>query len=251
MHLARISAHDLRGPQMLAEKLARGNVVPTPLAKPQFTLKTLVGVVGLFAFVFWAMSAWPAHQKRRAVDSLVSAICAKKGSPDRPSVGIDPYSALSEPIQVVRRVGACDVAVPHVIALLGHQDPVVRDFAAYVLGELSSDAKLVIPLLVEALQHTNKSTRYSAACALNLVAINASFGIGDPNDISLAVPAVISSLKDDDNSVRYMVAQFLGRVGSDSREATSALVEALNDDDEGVRGMAADSLERIDPLFTP
>lgn len=62
-----------------------------------------------------------------------------------------------------------------------------------------------------------------------------------------AAPALIAALKDQDAFIRNSAAEALGEIGPGTKEAAPALIGALKDRDAGVRRSAAKALEKIDP----
>ena len=54
-------------------------------------------------------------------------------------------------------------------------------------------------------------------------------------DAKDAVPALVEALKDENINVRRYAAGALGQIGSNAKEAVSALVQALKDNNDGVR----------------
>jgi|SRR5579884_4036539 len=70
-------------------------------------------------------------------------------------------------------------------------------------------------------------------------------------DAARVVPALIASLKDTDDEVRWGAAIGLGYYGSQAREAISALQAAQHDRDPRVREAATTALSRIDPVQFP
>ncbi len=78
----------------------------------------------------------------------------------RDAVALDAASA-----EVLRTVG--QDAIPGLIDALAHVDPVVRRWAATVLGEMGSDASDVIGALGEALSDQDPSVRRAAKSALD------------------------------------------------------------------------------------
>ena len=67
----------------------------------------------------------------------------------------------------------------------------------------------------------------------------------DPD--KLALPVLISALKDNDRGVRLSAASALGQIGPAAKEAVPALIAALKDKDIWVRRNAASALTRIGP----
>jgi len=111
------------------------------------------------------------------------------------------------------------------IEALKDEDSEVREFAAWVLGEIG-DPKAVEPL-IEALQDEDSTVRWRAANALG--------EIGDPK----AVEPLITALKDENSGVRRSAAGALGKIGDP--KAVEPLIEALKEDPE-VRVAAAGAL---------
>lgn len=71
-------------------------------------------------------------------------------------------------------------------------------------------------------------------------------------DAAQVVPALIESLKDKEDDVRWSAAIGLGYFGEQARDAIPALQAAKRDHDSRVREAAAVALSRIDPArFSP
>ena len=70
---------------------------------------------------------------------------------------------------------------------------------------------------------------------------------GHKGDAPQVVPAMIESLKDKTNDVRWSAAIGLGYFGDSAKEAIPALQAALTDRDARVREAAGVALSRIDP----
>ena len=60
-----------------------------------------------------------------------------------------------------------------------------------------------------------------------------------------ATPALIETLKHENNSIRATGAEALAEIGPDAAAAAPALADALSDKDATVRSRAATALERI------
>ena len=75
-------------------------------------------------------------------------------------------------------------------------------------------------------------------------------GIGkDAKDV---VPALISTLQDNDKDVRAAAAEALGGIGKDAKDAIPALISTLQQDkDKDVRYAAAEALKKIDKEAFP
>jgi HEAT repeat protein len=71
-------------------------------------------------------------------------------------------------------------------------------------------------------------------------------------DAAKVVPALIASLKDKQDDVRWSAAIGLGYFGAEARDAIPALQEAQRDRDARIREAAGVALSRIDPVkFSP
>ena len=119
--------------------------------------------------------------------------------------------------------------VPEFISALKDSDWMVRQAAAYALGEIK-DPRAVKPL-ISALNDSHWSVRQAAAEALGK--------IKDPR----AVELLISALKDVNSDVRIAAAKVLGEI-KDPR-AVEPLISALKDSDWIVRQAAAEALKEI------
>jgi HEAT repeat protein len=70
-------------------------------------------------------------------------------------------------------------------------------------------------------------------------------------DAAKVVPALIESLKDNQDDVRWSAAIGLGYFGEQAHDAIPALQEAQHDPDARVREAAGVALSRIDPSRFP
>ena len=97
--------------------------------------------------------------------------------------------------------------------------------------------KQVVPTLVRILLDRKDSdeTRCAAAVALGFIGPEA----------SVAVPALVTVLADDDVRVRRKSAEALGRIGQPAAAAVPALERALKDEDAEFRSAAAEALKKI------
>jgi HEAT repeat protein len=118
------------------------------------------------------------------------------------------------------------VTKEHVEAIanqLASPDQMTRMHAVRALGSLGTEAKAAIPMLVQAMQTTDPTTRHLAAMALAAIA-----------DAKTAVPPLIDTLKDKESSVRLAAVQALGRLGPLAKPAVPGLIEVLQKDREAV-----------------
>lgn len=129
-----------------------------------------------------------------------------------------------------------------VIDALVHESPEVRREAATFLAGTASQQREhwitnIVPVLIDALNDSERSVRVRTAQALCLLGERA----------QLAVPALIEALKDEESYVRQWAAAALGAIGPSAEAAIPALTESLLDDDEFVRdeaSLAIDSIQR-------
>ncbi len=138
--------------------------------------------------------------------------------------------SVQERVNVAWMLGELEdrAAVPALIRLLNDQDLQVRSQAAVSLGNLRDPLSLV-PLF-DALQTPDVALRRALAMAL------AAMG-------SVALPTLLTLLKQADATLRRIVAGVLGRIGDVS--VVSDLIEGLNDPAPPVRAMCATALAQI------
>jgi HEAT repeat protein len=115
-----------------------------------------------------------------------------------------------------------------VIEALSDQNSNVRAAAVRALGESASE-RAVAPLM-GVLRDETSTFRPQAAASL------ARLG-------PVAMPSLIRALKDPKPSVRQLVAQSLGEIGS--KEAVQALIELITTDQSGARPEAIEALGKI------
>ena len=113
-------------------------------------------------------------------------------------------------------------------ALRDNTDPLVRQYAAYLLGN-AKNARAIQPL-VEALGDFDKSVREQATLALSSIG-------------KAAIEPLSEALKEPKWETRYRAAEALGRIADD--KAIKPLVKALRDNTDHVRYMAAKGLREI------
>ena len=156
-------------------------------------------------------------------------------------------------------------AIPALIRSLDDPDPEVRRVSAYALGLRGADARGAISKLRLALIDEDGSVRLTAAYAL------ARIDPHDPAPLSVlmdvarsgdaraiitlgqmgpaaeaAVPALVESLKAPSSLVRAKSAEALGKIGTQSREASAALRARRADPDQGVRDAAERALAALE-----
>ncbi|MBI2094809.1 MAG: HEAT repeat domain-containing protein, partial [Candidatus Omnitrophica bacterium] len=109
---------------------------------------------------------------------------------------------------------AAHAAIPSLIAVLGSKNPSVRQSAAWALGQIGPAAQAAIPSLIAALGSKNPSVRQNAAWALGQIG-------------PAAIPSLIAALGDENPSVRQNAAWALGQIGSVLKEAVSLFRDAV------------------------
>jgi HEAT repeat protein len=125
--------------------------------------------------------------------------------------------------------------VDRVIELLSDSNSNVRSAAVRALGETSSER--AVPPLMSLLRDESNGLRGQASTSL------ARLGV-------VAVPSLISALRDPKPSVRQLSAQALGEIAS--REAVVPLIELVTTDQSGARPEAIEALGKIgDPAAIP
>ena len=114
-----------------------------------------------------------------------------------------------------------------------------RQSAAMALAKIGTEAKKVVPALIETLVDDDFRIRRSAAGALGKIGPGA----------AAALPKLIEMLKDqDENSlVRQYAATALARIGPRSKGVEAGLVEALSDENPKVHEAAVRALIEINP----
>jgi UDP-N-acetylmuramyl pentapeptide phosphotransferase/UDP-N-acetylglucosamine-1-phosphate transferase/HEAT repeat protein/lysophospholipase L1-like esterase len=179
----------------------------------------------------------PSEGVRTAAAAALGAVAA-----DAPAPAL--WDALADPRQGVRWAAARalsratlapETALPQLAALLRGDDPYLRGFAAWTLGEMGPRAEAAVPALVDALAREEGYGRGGASAAL------AKMGPAARS----AVPALVQGLEDGDGERRWKAARTLGRIGPAAEAAVPALIARLSDPHEYVRAHAARALGRI------
>ena len=164
-------------------------------------------------------------------------------------------------------------ALPTLVAALDDPNPKVRDWSARAIGTLGVDGREAAPQLVRLLQDPDRSVRDSAGRSL------VGIGAADKTAIAalaarlrepdfqgrleaakalaqlgpLAIPTLITELKDPDPRVRAAAAcavDYMERVPV-SAALVAALTAALKDDHSRVRFRAARALKAVGPQAKP
>jgi HEAT repeat protein len=117
-------------------------------------------------------------------------------------------------------------------------DPMVRQYAAYLLGK-AQNPRAIQPL-VEALGDFDKSVREQATLALSAIG-------------KAAIAPLSAAMKEPKWETRYRAAEALGKIADE--KAVQPLIQALKDNRDHVRYMAAKGLrefgnsEAVDPMI--
>jgi HEAT repeat protein len=123
-------------------------------------------------------------------------------------------------------------------ALRDSTDPMVRQYAAYLLGK-AQNPRAIQPL-VEALGDFDKSVREQATLALSAIG-------------KAAIAPLSAAMKEPRWETRYRAAEALGKIADE--KAVQPLIQALKDNRDHVRYMAAKGLrefgnsEAVDPMI--
>lgn len=106
------------------------------------------------------------------------------------------------------------------------------------LGLSHSDAKIIVPALIQILNtNDNSLMRYAAALSLGMLHAKP----------ELSIPALIKSFDDPDQMHRFSVVFALGEFGSEAKPAIPLLLQARKDTDADVRDFAGKILQKISP----
>jgi HEAT repeat protein len=122
-----------------------------------------------------------------------------------------------------------DTAIPELLPMLEHPEPVIRRAAVEALGDLSTNA--VVPVLVAAAADDDPSVRVAVLDGLAA------------HEDPMAVAAVESYLHDKDKAVRLAAIEALTEF--ESRSAVHTLASLLSDQDPVIRRYTAASMGDI------
>ncbi len=132
-------------------------------------------------------------------------------------------------------LGDKEGAVSTLIELLSDDDSLVRNSAAFALGDLGKDSQPVVDELVKLLADDHFLVRNSAAQTLGDLGRNS----------QPVVDELVKLLADDHFWVRNGAAEALGKLGRNSQPLVEQLVKLLADDDSNVRNSAAEALGKL------
>ncbi|WP_337886584.1 HEAT repeat domain-containing protein [Fischerella thermalis] len=177
------------------------------------TLK--LAVLCLMLLLLWTSNSWA----QIPTDTKIAPIIEKLID-NNARVRLEAHDAL---------VSIGSPAVPALIEVLKNPDCNIRWRAAWVLGDMSSEANAAVGALAEALQDEDAQVRMYAALALGEIGKAA----------KPAVPPLMAALQDREEYVRIYAASALRRLGTEAKVAVPSLMNALKDKNPRVRKNAA------------
>lgn len=125
--------------------------------------------------------------------------------------------------------------VPDLIKVLS-RDKGPRDHAIWALGRIGPEASEAIPYLKEFLTNEDDGTKIATLTALGNMKEKA-------KELSLEIKEIL--LKDRNSNVRYYAAQALGEIKPSKDEIINALIETLKQDQSAVQNGAIDALGKM------
>jgi hypothetical protein len=126
-------------------------------------------------------------------------------------------------------------ALSVLIDMLNDVDPNVREGAARTLGEFGPSAATSVPSLIGLVNDPDTSVKYAVITALG--------NIRDPQ----AVPVLLNLLQIDDDYLKQIAIEALGKMKEDAAPAVPELAKAVKDDSYSVARAAVDALTEIGP----
>jgi HEAT repeat protein len=237
------------------------------LFRTRFGLRSMLGMVGLCALVFWAIkvsrdseparlySGWlgDGDESRRFQAAQELGKLSEETDVAIPSLV---RAMLTDNLASVRRQSAISLAkiasrsnddrtihavTRSVLKALKDQDPTVRRAAADALGQIGADLGAVIPALLEASSDQDEWVRGASIAALGLVERKAQL------DQDESRRAILGALKDPCLHVREMGVYAFQAVGERS---PSFSIASLQDPDSRVRLAVMLPLSRHLPMAT-
>jgi len=129
-------------------------------------------------------------------------------------------------------------ALPLLLELLGHGDPLVRAAAAEVLGTMGKQAEDAIPALAASLEDHDPRMRAAGGKALSAMR-------------ERAIPHLVRVLREGQLPARISAANALGRIRREELEVVMALLKATKERDSELRVRAAVALAWVSPDRVP
>ncbi len=131
---------------------------------------------------------------------------------------------------------AAQPAVPALVALAREDGGAGKTGALTAIGKIGGNSPETIPLLLQELKHPKEARRYRAARTIGRMGEAA----------GPAVPGLVEALRDPSALVRLHVVRAFGNIGEASKSALPALIEVLNNDpDPEVRKEVSLTLSRL------
>ncbi|MFN6571135.1 HEAT repeat domain-containing protein [Dendronalium sp. ChiSLP03b] len=184
-------------------------------------------VLCLMLFLLWTGNSWAQIPDDTKISPIVEKLIDNNAR-----VRLEAHDAL---------VSIGSPAVPALIDVLKNPDFNIRWRAAWVLGDMASEANLAVGALAEALQDEDAQVRMYAALALGEIGKAA----------KPAVPTLMAALQDKEEYVRIYAAAALRRLGGEAKVAVPSLMNALKDKNPRVRKNAALALGTMGSEATP
>jgi lysophospholipase L1-like esterase len=226
------------GCEATARTLSEWEILPVAVRTPSLALDLVQST--------WATPVWTetlvtrlTHEDARVRRAAALALARLRD----PRANEALLRALADPEEGVRweaaralaSIGVNESDVPAIGAALASPDPFIRGFAAWIIGELGTRARVSLPALVTAQNDPDPGIR--ALVLRSLAAV----GFGEPE----AVEALRKALRGGTGDDRWRAARSLGRLGSPARVAIPDLIAALRADNGHVRRHTAVALGRL------
>ena len=175
---------------------------------------------------------------KAAVPTLVQALQTRSVQTRLP----DNRWAMAEALRAIDP-GQAPVIVPAMVNDLTDPNVWNRNMAAFVLGEMGSDASDAVSTLLSGL--TDQDARVRLACAYALVQV----GVSDEATKHQALQILVDGLHPKRNIYDgHTSVSLLGRIGPAAKEAVPALVEMLKENEDAeLSKLAREALSKIAP----
>nr|MBC8290977.1 HEAT repeat domain-containing protein [Planctomycetota bacterium] len=141
-------------------------------------------------------------------------------------------SLVSPAIRSLQQIGGLESSVSRLIQILDDSKDDLRDVVVEAIGRSGPDAVAAAPKLVALLAEVGLSNNYEVKQALTRM--------GKP-----ALPVLMAACKDKRSAVRQAVAEVIGSLGQDAREAVPTLASLVMDEEKDVEMAALDALQNI------